>query len=137
MNNTYIRNIEKYYDAIKEVVSDYVYRSKRYHIDFALGLGFCNKEDVVMSNCIEIKRKTDRLIHLEGNLCCMLFDCVDQERVKTAIQGIKNQIEQNCNGKEIFVGVVTFSEYENDYKMLNALLDELDNFLLNVNYKSL
>lgn len=137
MSDTYIQNIEKYYDTIKEVVSDYVYRGKRYNVDFALSLGFCNKKDVVMSDCIEIKRKTDRLIHLEENLCCMLFDCVDKERVKTAVLGIKNQIEQICNAEKIFVEVVTFSEYENDYKMLNALLEKLDNFLLNNSYKSL
>lgn len=137
MVDTYTQNIEKYYAVIREIASDYVYRAKRYHVNFALAVGFCAKKDIVMSECIEIKRKTDRLIHLEENLCCMLFDCIDEERIDNPINNIKQQIEQKCDGEATFMDIVTFNAYENDYKMINALLEELDHFLLNESYNSL
>lgn len=134
MSNIFLTHKDAYYKNIKPLVADYAYRGKRYHIDFALALGFCDK-DIKLSDFIQIKRKTDRFIALKDNLCCVIFDCVDEKRVENATQNLKKQMNGQCENGELFVEVVTFSEYENDLKMFNRLFDDLEHFLLNKSYK--
>ncbi|MDQ1263946.1 MAG: hypothetical protein QG559_947 [Campylobacterota bacterium] len=136
MSNIFLTHKDAYYKNIKPVVADYAYRGKRYHIDFALAIGFCDK-NINLCDFIQIKRKTDKVIPLENNLCCIIFDCVDAKRVESATQNLKKQMNTKCNTEEFFIEVVTFSEYENDLKMFNYLFDDLEHFLLNKSYKTL
>lgn len=121
-------NRQKYLEDIISNLEEYAYRSKRYHVNFAIALGFCNRE-VNLSDFIGIKRKTDKYISLEKNLCCVVFDCIDSQTSIRAAENLQSQLQSNCLERELFLGVVTSLEYESPAKMANFLFDMLEKSL--------
>jgi GTPase SAR1 family protein len=121
-------NRQKYLNEIIGNLEEYSYRSKRYHINYAIALCFCTK-DININELVTIKRKTDRYITLESNLCCVVFDCIDAESSKRAAQNLKTEVEENCLGQDFFLHVATSLEYESQLKLTNSLFVKLDGFL--------
>jgi hypothetical protein len=128
MSNFEKDNRQKYLNEIISNLDEYSYRNKRYHINYAIALCFCTK-DININELVKIKRKTDRYITLESNLCCVVFDCIDAESSKKATQNLKTEVEENCAGEDFFVHVATSLEYESPLKLTNSLFGKLEEFL--------
>ncbi len=124
---------QKYSNEVIHALEEYSYRYKRYHINFALALCYCSKEEAVLSELVDIKRKTDRFILLENNLCCVIFDCIDHKTSKKAAQNLEAQIQEHCTNEDYFMRAVSSLECESASKMINSLFDTLEEFLYNIN----
>lgn len=121
-------NRQKYLNEIIGNLEEYSYRSKRYHINYAVALCFCAK-DISLNELVTVKRKTDKYITLESNLCCVVFDCIDAESSKRAAQNLKTEVEESCLGQDFFIHVATSLEYESPLKLTNSLFVKLEEFL--------
>ena len=125
---------EKRSDYVKKIINtldEYSYRSKRYHINFALAIVYC-KKDIALGEIIDVKRKTDRYIPLDKNLSCIVFDCIDSESSKKAASNLQKQVKQSCLDDELYMEVITSMDYESASKMTNYLFDTLEEFLYNI-----
>jgi len=125
-------------DYVKEIINnldEYSYRSKRYHINFALALIYCRK-DIALNEIIDVKRRTDRYIPLDKSLSCIVFDCIDFLSSKQAAINLQKQVEQSCLNEELYIEVITSMEYESASKMTNYLFDTLEEFLYNIEIDS-
>lgn len=129
------KNRQKYFNEIVSNLDEYSYRNKRYNINYAIALGFCTK-DVNLSDLVDVKRRTDKYIPLEDNLCCVVFDCIDSESSLKAAQNLKTEIEKSCLNEDFFMRVATSIEHESALKMTNSLFDNLELFLRNLNASS-
>lgn len=121
-------NRQKYLNEIIGNLDEYSYRNKRYNINYAVALCFCTK-DISLNELVTVKRKTDRYITLESNLCCVVFDCIDAESSKRAAQNLKTEVEESCLGQDFFIHVATSLEYESPLKLTNSLFQKLEEFL--------
>lgn len=128
-------NRQKYFNEIVSNLDEYSYRNKRYNINFAIALGFCTK-DVNLGDLVDVKRRTDKYIPLENNLCCVVFDCIDSESSLKAAQNLKAEVEKSCLNEDFFMRVATSVEHESTLKMANSLFDNLELFLANLNANS-
>lgn len=122
---------QNYFQEIINNLDEYSYRSKRYHINYALALIYC-KKDMNLEDVIDIQRKTDRYISLDKNLSCVVFDCIDSDTSKKAALNLQKQVEASCSNKDLYMEVITSIEYESAAKMTNYLLDMLEEFLYNI-----
>lgn len=125
MINITKNNREKYHKEIMKKLSDYSYRSKRYHIDFSITIGFSDK-NVDFDELINKNRKTDTLIPLEENLCCVVLDCAPTESAIKATSNMQKGFKKLHSDKKLFTGVVTSKDYDNDKLMVNSLFDVLE-----------
>lgn len=120
----------EYFEKIMDSLEEYSYRQKRYNVNFAVALVQHDME-ISLEDFIQIKRKTDRYIRLENNLCCIIFDCVDIDSSQKAMKNIKAQLEGSSIDKEIFVRYISSVECENASKIVNSLFDMLEEFKYN------
>lgn len=125
------KNRSSYSQEIINKLDEYSYRSKRYQINFALLLIYC-KKDINLAEIIDVKRRTDRYISLDKNLCCVVFDCIDSESSKKAASNLQKQVQQSCLNEDLFIEVITSMECESTSKMTNHLFDTLEKFLYNL-----
>lgn len=128
MSNFEKENRQKYLNEIIGNLEEYSYRNKRYNINYAVALCFCTK-DISLNELVRVKRKTDKYITLDSNLCCVVFDCIDAESSKKAVQNLKTEVEESCLGQEFFSHVATSIEYESPLKLTNSLFVKLEEFL--------
>lgn len=124
-------NHKKYLNEIICNLEEYSYRSKRYYINFAVVLVFCPK-DINLSDLVDIRRKTDKYIALENNLCCVVFDCIDSESSIKATQNLEAQLNKNCLNEDYFLCAATSIEHESTLKMVNSLFEMLEAFAYNL-----
>jgi len=124
---------QRYCNEVIHALEEYSYRYKRYHINFALALCYCSKDGALLSDLVDIKRKTDRLILLDDNLCCVVFDCIDDETSKKAAQNLEAQIQGHCTNGDYFMRVLSSIECESALKMCDSLFDALEDFLFQAN----
>lgn len=125
MQNLTQDNRQKYSRVIMDSLDDYSYRSKRYHIDFSLAIGLCNV-NVDFNDLISKKRKTDKLIMLEENLCCVVLDCAPADCAVKATSNLQNGFKIKYSNNELYTGVVTSRDYDSDKNMVESLFDVLD-----------
>jgi hypothetical protein len=128
---------QKYCNEVIHALEEYSYRYKRYQINFALALCYCTKEETALAELVDIKRKTDRFLPLEKNLCCVVFDCIDNESSKKAARSLEIQIQEHCEDEECFMRVASSVEYESASIMCNVLFDALEEFLFNANLQKI
>lgn len=123
------QNRQEYADKIIKMLDEYLYRHKRYHIHFALALCYCTNSASALAEIIDIKRKTDRFLPLEQNLCSIVFDCISHDSSQRAVQNLETQLQEVCLDTNYFLHTFNTLEYENSTKMIDALFDALDQFL--------
>ncbi|MFA5462019.1 MAG: hypothetical protein WC274_08070 [Sulfurimonas sp.] len=122
-------NYEKYFNKIANYLDEYLYRHKRYHVNFAIALVYCPEDNLDIDLLSNTKRKTDRYISLDENLSFIIFDCVDVESSKLATQNLQNRLKENCLTGNFYFYSTSSMQYENTSKMLNALFNELEESL--------
>lgn len=118
-------NRKNYLETIVEGLKDYSYRNKRYQVDFAVGIGLCEKS-VDFSEFVKNKRKTDELILLEDNMCCAIFDCAPAESAIMASSNMLVEFKNRNPDKHIYTSVVSSKDYDGDRIMINSLFDILE-----------
>ena len=125
MLNLVRNNRQNYLETIISSLNDYSYRNKRYQIDFAIAIGLC-EESVDFSEFIENKRKTDKLILLEDNLCCAIFDCAPAESAIKATSNMLSEFQNKNSDKQIYTSIVNSRDYDSDKMMIDSLFDILE-----------
>jgi len=119
-----------YYDAIMKSLDEYSYRNKRYNIEFAIAIGLCNV-NVDFKDFIKNKRKTDTLIPLEENMCCLVLDCAPAESAVKATSNMQVSFHDKYSERQLFTGVVSSKDYDSDQTMVDSLFDILEYSIAN------
>lgn len=125
MLNYIKENKHKYYDAIIKNLDEYSYRNKRYHIEFSIAVTLCDVE-VDFKDFIDNKRKTDTLIPLEKNLCCLILDCAPSKSALKAAENMQAEFRKKYFDKKLYTAVVSSKNYDSDKMMLESLFDILE-----------
>ena len=114
-----------YLDKIISNLDEYLYRSKRYNFEFSLALGLAD-EKMNLENFSEMKRKTDAYIHLEDNLYCIVLDGTSADTAIKATSNLQTMFQRKYFNVQLFISVVSSSEYNNEYVMVNSLFDIME-----------
>ena len=128
-------NRQKCHTMILDEISDYLFRKKRYELDFALTLAISDSNESTgdFSNHI---RQTDKYIVLDkGSLGCIVFDGVSTDNAIKAATNLQTIFENRNFGKSHFISMVSSSDFGNEdaYKMINSLFDLLEYAISNNN----
>lgn len=118
-------NRKKYHKIILDYINDFTYRSDRYNADYSIAIVLCDS-DINLGNFLQHTRQTDKFIILEKNLCCVVLDSSPSEVGIKAASNIQTEFQSINFGKELFTCVVTFKDYNDEYKMINSLFDILE-----------
>lgn len=126
----YIKSHKKeLFETILNDISEYTYRNSRYNVCFSLVAVYCEKELSKDENEALIKkmRKTDKLIHLNDNLCCIVLDGISAELCAKAAENINyTLLEINVNNK-YYLSAADSEHYNPKYNnMVRALFDRLE-----------
>ncbi|QOY53991.1 hypothetical protein HUE87_08805 [Candidatus Sulfurimonas marisnigri] len=116
---------QQYHEKIISNLQDYSYRNKRYSIEFALAFGLCDDSNDFY-DFVNSKRKTDKVIALEDNLCCVIIDCVSKEDAIKATSNLVHGFKSKKSKETLYSGVVSSIDYENDANIVASLLDILE-----------
>ena len=114
-----------YLDKIIAELDQYLYRCKRYNFEFSLALGLSD-ERVNLENFTHKKRKTDAFIHLEDNLYCIVLDGTNSDSAIKATSNLQTLFQRTYFDVKLYVSVVTSTEYNSEYVMVNSLFDILE-----------
>ena len=125
MLESILTNRKKYHKIIADYIDDYTYRSDRYDADYSVAVILCDS-DIHLGNFLQHIRQTDKFIILEKNLCCIILDSSPSDVGIKAASNIQTEFQSMNFGKELFTCVVTFKDYNDEYKMINSLFDILE-----------
>ncbi len=125
MLNYIKENKRDYYDAIVKNLDEYSYRNKRYHIEFSIAISLCDV-DVDFKDFMDNTRKTDTLIPLEKNLCCLVLDCAPADSALKAAENMQAKFHKKYFDKKLYTAVVSSKNYDSDKIMVESLFDMLD-----------
>ncbi len=127
-----IENIQKnrhnYYTQIIKEIETYIYREKRYNLNFSLAAVYAQDESVIEpSKLQDTVRKTDKVIKLSKNLCCIVYDSTNMDNfVKTAENSNKKLQQIYCH-KNFFMSAAESNEFNGNYlEMTNSLFERLE-----------
>jgi hypothetical protein len=122
-------NYHKYMDKILNEMGHYIYRKERYNVDFTIALYLTNKnfkKDFIEKNI----RDTDKLLILEDNMVCVLFDYADIKAGIKASENLLSNLEPIYFNSEIFISIINSNDVDDEKeqvrKALNILIDEID-----------
>jgi len=114
-----------YLDKIISNLNEYSYRSKRYNFEFSLALGLAD-EKINLEKFAEMKRMTDTYIHLENNLYCIILDGTSADTAIKATSNLQTMFQRQYFNVKLFISVVSSSEYNSEYVMVNSLFDIIE-----------
>jgi len=116
------------FKTILNDISEYKYRDIRYDVEFSLVAVYCEN---VFTDDVEVLRKklreTDRLIHLNDNLCCIILDGISEEASEKAAENVNYHLLQiNANNK-YYISVSSSQNCNSECKsMLGHLFERLE-----------
>lgn len=125
MFESILSNRKKYHEIIVDYISDFTYRSDRYNEDYSIAVILCDSS-IDLGNFLHHTRQTDKFIVLEKNLCCVILDSSSSDVGIKAASNIQTEFQSKNFGKHLFTCVVTFKDYNDEYKMINSLFDILE-----------
>jgi hypothetical protein len=140
MLESIMSNRNKYHKIISDYISDFTYRGNRYNEDYSVAIMLCDA-DINLGDFLHHTRQTDKFIVLERNFCCVVLDSSPSVVGIKAASNIQTEFQNKNFGKELFTCVVTFKDYDDEYKMINSLFDileytlsyEIDNIVVDQN----
>lgn len=117
-----------FYKVIIEDITEYIYREERYKTNFAL-VTIYSKEKTAINpdNLKKMLRRTDKLIILNEDLACVVFDSTSEDSYVKAAENL-NKILKNMDYKNnFFLSAADSADFDLNYlEMTNKLCDRLE-----------
>lgn len=126
-------NRQKYHNIISKAIEDNLYRKERYNLEFSLAVAVCD-EDISLHGFEKFTRRTDKFIVLEDYMSCVMLEGVTANSAIKATSNLQTIFQSRYFSKELFIGMVSSSDYDYDetgYNMVKSLLDILEHSLSN------
>jgi methionine synthase II (cobalamin-independent) len=120
-----------FYQIIMDSIEDYTYRAERYNVQFGI-VSIYSKEKIDTQKLQSLIRKTDKIIVLSENLCCVALDSTSDISYIKAAENL-NRILNEINYKDLFyLGAVDSQDFKSESrKMINYLFSRLEYALEN------
>jgi len=129
-------NRHSFYTVITEDIAEYKYREERYKTNFAL-VTIYSKEKIAINpdNLKKMLRRTDKLIILNENLACVVFDSTSDNSCVKATENLNNILKNMDYKNNFFLAVADSEDFNLNYiEMINKLFDRLEYAIKNKLY---
>ena len=134
MENELIKQIREHYGDYKakivESVGEYVYRKKRYDVDYTVALFLSDEpldEEFIRGNI----RDTDRVFSCDENCIGVIYDFANEETGLKAAENLLMYIEPHLKSDTIYISVVNshcaMDESEHARRTLDLLIENIKN----------
>ena len=130
------------YQTIMDIISDYIYREKRYKTHFSVAIIY--SKDFLNVHAEELRktlRKTDKLVCITDNIVCVVFDAAQSNGYVKAAENLYKTLKSIEYHQDYFIATAFSDEFDENYlNMLNHLFDRLNysvehNCSSNINYE--
>ena len=116
-----------FFKVIMENITEYTYRKERYKTNFALAIIYSQEKTAIdLDNLKKMLRRTDKLIILNEDLICVVFDYTSDDSYVKAAENL-NKILENIDYKNnFFLAAADSADFNLNYlEMTNELCDRL------------
>ncbi len=130
------------YQTIMDIISDYIYREKRYKTHFSVAIIY--SKDILNVHSEELRktlRKTDKLVCITDNIVCVVFDAAQANGYVKAAENLYKALKSIEYQQDYYIATAFSDEFDENYlNMLNHLFDRLHysvehNCYSNINYE--
>ncbi len=107
-------------EKLTQAVKDFSYRFRRYEVNYSIAIGH-TPEEIDLSILSQHIRQSDRFIILDHNTCAVILDCTSDTCGMKAANNLLTHFQGIFFSIPIYVGIVTASNYDTDFKMVHEL----------------
>ena len=115
------------YQTIMDIISDYIYRERRYKVHFSIAIIY--SKDALNAHANELRdtlRRTDKVICVTENIICVVFDSIESTNYVKAAENLYRVLESVEYHQHYFIATTFSQEFDENYlNMLNHLFDRL------------
>lgn len=104
---------------------DFFYRFQRYGINFSISI-FYSKENLDIKIFEKALRKSDKLLELQKNLFCIIFDVSNEKEGLKASENIISLYERTHFSQSIYISFVNSKSYTDISSLKSHLISFLD-----------
>ena len=121
-------NRHSFCKKIMDNITEYIYRQKRYKTNFSLVLIYSKEKAAINPDDFRKKlRHTDKLIVLNENLACVVFDSTAETSYVKAAENLNKILENMDYKNNFFLSVADSEDFDFNYlEMINKLCDRLE-----------
>jgi len=130
-----IRNTKKFcYPTIMDLMSDFIYREKRYETNFSIAVIYTYDSLADVSTEIQKGlRVTDKMICITKNLLCVVFDSAQEQSYVKAAENLYKTLKHADYHQKYYITAAYSKDFDENYlNMINRLFDRLE---YSVNHK--
>lgn len=115
------------FEVVLNELSEYMYRHARYHVDFSIVAVYCADAFINLETFQEKLRKTDKLIYLNDNLCCIILDGISEEACEKAAENVNYHLLQINVNQKYYISAADLKNCEPKYTdMIQSLFERLE-----------
>ena len=121
-------NKEKIFEKVLNAIAPYKYRNTRYHVDFSLVAVYCEEPFIVDLEILQNKlRKTDTLVYINDNLCCIVLDGIAEEACEKAAENFNYHLLQIHANYKYYLSATDSKNCDAKYtNMIQSLFERLE-----------
>ena len=120
-------NKHSFCKKIMDNITEYIYRQKRYKTNFSLVLIYSKEKAAINPDDFRKKlRHTDKLIVLNENLACVVFDSTAETSYVKAAENLTTILKNLDYKNNFFLSTVYSEDFDlNSLEIINNLFDRL------------
>jgi len=124
-----IRNRKKFsYPAIMDLMSDFIYRERRYKTNFSIAVIYTYDSFAdVLPDIQKGLRVTDSMISITHNLLCVVFDSAKEQSYVKAAENLYKTLKNDEYHQKYYIATAHSKDFDENYlNMINRLFDRLE-----------
>jgi len=125
MDTLYLRTrlLEKS-DALEALINDELYRFQRYNIPFSISI-FHSTHPLTAQFIREHVRKSDKVIELDQNFACVVFDCVAHSDAYKAAENMLHKLHNAYPHEQCSAGITSVNLTDEVKDMVTRSMNNL------------
>ena len=114
--------------SMLEHMSDYIYRAKRYNVNFSVSIIYSNIALDITTSQIEKKlRHTDKIVCIKHNLLCVTFDSIEENFSLKAAENLFTMLKDINYHADYYIATTFSKNFDENYSnMLNKLFERVE-----------
>ena len=115
------------YQTILDIISDYIYREKRYKTHFSIAIIYSKTAlNVHAQELQKTLRKSDNLICITDNIACVVFDATQTHSYVKASENLYRTFKSIEYHQHYFIATSFSDDFDENYlDLINHLFDRL------------
>jgi len=120
-------NKAELFKTVLNDIKEYKYRNTRYNLDFSIVAVYCKEACVNLEELQKKLRKTDKVIYLNDNLCCVILDGVSEKECEKAAENVNYHLLQINANYKYYLSAADSKNYNSEYRdMIQNLFERLE-----------